>query len=381
MTDAPTQPTTGPLAGLLVIALEQAVAAPLCTARLQRAGARVIKVERAEGDFARQYDRAAKGASSYFIWTNQGKESLVLNIKSAEDQALLTRLIAAADVLVQNLKPGALARAGFDATTLSTLNPRLITCTITGYGNRDAVKHMKAYDLLVQAETGLVATSGGPGEPGRIGISVCDIGAGVTAHAAILEALIQRGITGRGKAIDISLFDVAAEWMSVPYIHARHGEGAPTRQGLKHPSIAPYGAYQTADGISTLVSIQNEREWLVFCRDVLKDSAVATHELYCDNPLRVANRATLDTTIHAALSSLSATQFRERLAAAEIAFAALNSVDDLVSHVALTTETARNEAGEPVELPAHPFATDQSPHTRLPNIGEHTDAIRKEFSA
>lgn len=370
---------TGPLAGLLVIALEQAVAAPLCTARLQRAGARVIKIERPEGDFARQYDKAANGASSYFLWTNQGKESLVLNIKSTEDQALLTTLLTEADVLVQNLKPGALSRAGFDQNTLTDINPRLITCNISGYGNSDAVRHMKAYDLLVQAETGLVATSGGPGELGRIGISVCDIGAGVTAHAAILEALIQRGITGQGSSIDVSLFDVAAEWMSVPYIHARHGQGAPERQGLRHPSIAPYGAFTTGDGIPTLLSIQNEREWIIFCREVLMDDSIATHELFRSNTLRVTHRDSLDSVIQSVLDALTADQFRQRLQSADIAFAALNSVDDLVSHVALRTEPGYDEQGQPVELPAHPYATTATHGSRLPCIGEHSEAIRAEF--
>lgn len=372
---------SGPLTGLLVVALEQAVAAPLCTSRLQRAGARVIKIERPEGDFARQYDQAANGASSYFIWTNQGKESLVLNIKDPTDQRLLSNLLSQADVLVQNLKPGALARAGFDPTTLNTMNPRLITCNISGYGNSEALKHMKAYDLLVQAETGLIATSGGPGAPGRIGISVCDIGAGVTAHAAILEALIQRGITNRGSSIDISLFDVAAEWMSVPYVHARHGNGAPTRQGLQHPGIAPYGAYLTADNISTLVSIQNEREWVVFCRDVLQNEPLATDGSFNTNTLRVKHRNALNTTIQSVLSTLTATQFRARLQQADIAFAALNSVDDLVEHMALRTETARDENGHVVELPAHPFATPPDSNARLPSVGEHTDTIRQEFGS
>ncbi|NIA28143.1 MAG: hypothetical protein GWP02_08810 [Desulfobulbaceae bacterium] len=248
------------LQGLCVVSVEQAVAAPLCTARLAQAGARVIKIEREVGDFARGYDRAAKGDSSYFVWTNQGKESVVLNYKEPDGRDLLNSIIAKADVFVQNLAPGAMARAGFGSEEMRQRHPRLITCDISGYGDSPEASGMKAYDLLVQAESGLVSISGGPNELGRIGVSICDIGAGMTAHAGILEALIQRTKTGIGTGVLVSLFDVAAEWMTVPLVHCEYGRGAPGRHGLHHPSIAPYGAYETRDHTNTLISIQNERE-------------------------------------------------------------------------------------------------------------------------
>ncbi|MEM9280039.1 MAG: CoA transferase, partial [Pseudomonadota bacterium] len=242
-----------PLEGLLVVAVEQAVAAPLCTARLADAGARVIKIERESGDFARGYDSAAKGDSSYFLWLNQGKQSVVLNYREEEGRALLEAMLSKADVFVQNMAPGALERAGFSSEGLRERYPKLITCDISGYGESEELSAMKAYDLLVQAESGLVSISGGPNELGRIGVSICDIGAGMTAHAAILEALIQRGITSKGSGVATSLFEVASEWMTVPLIHAEHGKGAPRRVGLNHPSIAPYGAYQTQEGDETLI--------------------------------------------------------------------------------------------------------------------------------
>ena len=250
-----------PLAGLLVISIEQAVAAPLCTARLAQAGARVIKIEREEGDFARNYDSAAKGESSYFTWLNQNKESVCLNFKQDQDAEILWAMLAKADVLIQNLAPGALARAGFDFQRLHEKNPRLVICNISGYGDKGEVSAKRGYDLLVQAESGLISVSGSPGEPGRIGVSICDIGAGITAYSGILEALHKRNLSGRGEEISISLFDVAAEWMSVPYIHAQYGRGAPKPVGLRHPSIAPYGAFECADKRLVLISIQNEREW------------------------------------------------------------------------------------------------------------------------
>ncbi len=369
------------LDGLLVVAIEQAVAAPLCTSRLAAAGARVIKVERPEGDFARNYDSAAKGESSYFTWINQGKESICLDFKTPADSALLKTLLAQADVLVQNLSPGALARAGFDNSTLKKTNPRLITCDISGYGDDPELADLRAYDLLVQAESGLIEVSGSAGEAGRIGISVCDIGAGMSAHAAILEALIARAISGKGRALKISLFDVAAEWMSVPFIHAKYGNGAPVRSGLHHPSIAPYGAYQTGDKTRTLISIQNEREWQRLCGDVFTDETFANHELFRTNNLRVANRKQLDQRINDILSGMSAAEFRKKLGAAKIAYGAINTTDDLLSHRALKTTSLSNSKGEKLELPVSPVAENPNLNRRAPRCGEHSDAIRKEFSA
>lgn len=373
----------GPLEGLLVIAVEQAVAAPLCTSRLCAAGARVIKVERDGGDFARAYDTAAKGESSYFTWINQGKESVVLDFKKPDDKALLQEMLCKADVLVQNLAPGALIRAGIDPDIARQSNPGLISCNISGYGESEKVAHLKAYDLLVQAEAGLLEVSGGPGDLGRIGISICDIGAGMSAHAAILEALIERGISRKGKSISISLFDVAAEWMTVPYIHQSYGKGAPERSGLHHPSIAPYGAYATRDGISTLVSIQNEREWVRFCEHVMLEVSLATDPLFENNNHRVNNRTALDTRILKTLAAIDAEEFRQRLANANLAFGAINSVAALTQHRALSTDELRNSEGESLSLPVSPLKANLSQPpapARSPKIGEHSVQVRQEFA-
>ncbi len=373
------------LNGLLVVSVEQAVAAPLCTSRLVDAGARVIKIERAGGDFARTYDTAALGDSSYFAWINHGKESVVLDFKQADDAALLHRLIAKADVFVQNLSPGALARAGFGGDSLRASHSRLITCDISGYGDGEVVQDLKAYDLLVQAESGLISISGGPGEPGRIGISLCDIGAGVTAHAGVLEALIKRSIVGQGSAVSVSLFDVAAEWMTVPLIHAETGAGAPQRSGLRHPSIAPYGAFPTSDGTLTLISIQNEREWQRLCHEVLLANQLATDARFDSNKHRVTHRIELDAAIAAISMTYRAVEFHAALSKASIAYGTLNSVDELAGHVALRRRTVRNSHGRTVSMPAQPTRhteiTDgkNDLHT-VPILGQHTETVRREFT-
>jgi itaconate CoA-transferase len=376
-----------PLEGMLVIAVEQAVAAPLCTARLADAGARVIKIERASGDFARNYDQAAGGASSYFAWLNHGKQSLVLDFKQEQDAALLHRLIGKADVLIQNLAPGAMLRAGFGANDLRDRHPQLVTCDISGYGEAPELAHLKAYDLLLQAESGLIEISGGPGEPGRIGISLCDIGAGITAHAAILEALLLRerrgNGSGGGSGVGVSLFDVAAEWMSVPFIHEVHGEGAPGRVGLHHPSIAPYGAYETRDRIKTIFSIQNEREWVRLCEQVLKQDDVAVDVRFNSNNVRVDNRVELDEIIHSVLRKIDAAEFRQRLRNAEIAIAGLNTVADMARHPALRQRKVSDAENSALALPAHPvrWAGLRSTEVGLvPEIGQHSKIIREEFS-
>ena len=371
-----------PLEGILVVSVEQAVAAPLCTSRLANAGARVIKIERAEGDFARGYDKAAKGESSYFIWTNQGKESAALDFKQQDDKQLLERLIANADVFVQNLAPGAMARAGFDSEELRKRYPKLITCNISGYGESEAMADMKAYDFLVQAESGLVEISGGKNESGRIGVSLCDIGAGMAAHAAIMEALYLVSRTGVGANLNISLFDVAAEWMSVPLMHNDYGAGPPKRQGLHHPSIAPYGAYETSDNIQTVISIQNEREWHKFCEHVLGDNAIANDAKFTSNYLRVTNRSSLDKTICSVVSKISADEFRKRLVAGGVAYGRINSVTDLSSHGALRRMKVQNSLGDELEIPAPPaqwseYQTDEG--TGVPTVGMHTEKIRREF--
>lgn len=371
-----------PLEGLLVVSIEQAVAAPFCTARLVEAGARVIKVERPAGDFARGYDQAALGDSSYFVWINQGKESVVLDFKTPADAELLHALIAKADIFVQNLAPGALERAGFGSASLRGKNPRLITCDISGYGEAEAVRELKAYDLLVQAESGLVDISGGPGERGRIGVSISDIGTGMTAHAAVLEALIKRSVTGKGSGVSMSLFDVTAEWMTVPLIHAEHGKGAPTRGGLHHPSIAPYGAYQTSDGIDTIVSIQNEREWIRYCEIVLQNPSIAIHKKFANNNLRVENRAALDAEIEAIVGGIDASEYRSRLAKADLAFGAVNTIADLANHIALRRRRIRTAEKDLLEIPATPIRwsdTDPIDGKGIPAIGADTEKIREEF--
>ncbi len=371
-----------PLEGILVVSIEQAVAAPFCTARLAEAGARVIKVERPAGDFARGYDQAALGDSSYFVWINQGKESIALDFKVQADAELLHAIIAKADVFVQNLAPGALERAGFGAQFLRAKHPRLITCDISGYGEAEAVKDLKAYDLLVQAESGLIDISGGPGERGRIGVSISDIGTGMTAHAAVLEALIKRSVTGAGSGVSLSLFDVTAEWMTVPLIHAEHGKGAPTRAGLHHPSIAPYGAYQTKDGIDTIVSIQNEREWVRYCQTVLQNPALATDPKFANNNLRVEHRADLDAEINQIVGGIDAAEYRSRLATADLAFGAVNTISELASHIALRRKRIATTENGLLEIPASPIQwsdTTEIESKPPPKVGADTDKIRREF--
>ena len=368
----------GALDGTLVVSIEQAVAAPLCTARMADAGARVIKIERANGDFARGYDSVAGGDSSYFVWANHSKESLVLDFKQADDAALLHRMLSKADVMVQNLSPGALARAGFDVAELQQRYPQLICCEISGYGESPAASDLKAYDLLVQAESGLVAVSGG----GRIGISLCDIGAGITAYTGILEALILRSNTGKASIVKVSLFDVAAEWMSVPYVHAKYGAGAPPHTGLSHPSIAPYGAFATSDGLLTLLSIQNEQEWARLVINVLALPGLLDDSRYSSNSARVQHRDTLESSMSAVITEMNAAEFRAALGAASIAYGAVNSVDELIEHVALRSRQVRNSQGELLTLPAHPVQTGESGDqcVNVPAIGAHSEVIRREFA-
>jgi crotonobetainyl-CoA:carnitine CoA-transferase CaiB-like acyl-CoA transferase len=370
---------TGPLDGLLVVALEQAVAAPLCSCRLADAGARIIKVERPEGDFARFYDRAALGESAYFVWLNRGKESLVLDIKAEADCALLARIIARADVFLQNLAPGAAARAGFDPAELVRRFPRLIACSITGYGESGPYRDMKAYDLLIQAETGLAHLSGPPEAPGRVGVSVSDIAAGLNAYAAILEALYTRERSGTGALLHVSLFEATAEWMTVPLIQYEYGGKAPERAGLSHPSIAPYGAFATGDGKAIVVGIQNEREWVRFCDAVLGRPELAADPRFSDNPRRVANRAALDAFIAEAFWQAPRAAIAARLKAADIAFGNLNTVADLARHPQLRRlETGL--AGGTVRVPMPPFRSLAAAPRRVPAKGEHSAAIRREFA-
>jgi crotonobetainyl-CoA:carnitine CoA-transferase CaiB-like acyl-CoA transferase len=341
----------------------------------------VIKVERAEGDFARGYDTLAKGQSSYFVWLNRGKESLVADLKNAEDAVLLKRIIARADVFIQNLAPGAAARAGFGSAELRAHHPRLITLDISGYGESGEYARMKAYDLLVQAESGLTSVTGRPEGPGRVGVSVCDIACGMSAHAAILEALIERGTTGRGKGLAVSLFDGMADWMTVPLLFFEANGKPPPRIGLAHPSICPYGAFATADGSEVLISIQNEREWADFCARFLGEPDLPKQPSFATNLSRVANRAKVDAYIGAAFAKLTRSDAAARLRAANTAYGFVNAVADLARHPALRRAEVMTPAG-PVELVAAPAITSGSarPFRAVPAIGEHSGSIRAEFA-
>ncbi|MEO9461082.1 MAG: CaiB/BaiF CoA-transferase family protein, partial [Marinomonas sp.] len=281
------------LEGITVVAIEQAVAAPYASSRLADAGARVIKVERPEGDFARKYDQLAKGNSAYFVWLNRGKESIALDLKSKQDLELLKQMVAKADVVIQNLAPGVLDRLGFGLEQMRANDPALITCSISGYGEEGPRREQKAYDLLIQAESGLCAINGTPQGPARVGVSVCDIAAGMAAHAAILQALFARSRTRKGRAIAVSLFHSMADWMNVPMMQHRYGGKTPGRLGLKHPTIAPYGVFECGDGKPLLISIQNEQEWQRLCA-ALGDGDLYLKEGFRSSVERLANRDAVD---------------------------------------------------------------------------------------
>ncbi len=369
-----------PLEGLLVVSMEQAVAAPTCSAKLCDAGARVIKIERAEGDFARGYDAAANGLSTYFVWLNRGKESVCLNIKDAADKALLEALVAKADVFIQNLAPGAMARAGFGSAALREKHPRLITVDISGYGEEGEYAAMKAYDLLVQAESGLASVTGRAEGPGRVGFSVCDIACGTMAHAAVLEALIERSITGRGKGVAVSLFDGMADWMNVPLLYFEGTGKTPARIGMAHPSLCPYGAFETSDGAQILISIQNEREWADFATHFLGDASLTTRAEFATNMARVANRPMVDAHIAAVFAARTRGACVAALAAANTAYGFINGVEGLATHPALRRVVVETERG-PVAMaaPAARFSDGPRALGAVPGLGQHTAAIRQEF--
>jgi crotonobetainyl-CoA:carnitine CoA-transferase CaiB-like acyl-CoA transferase len=374
-------PASRALHGVTVVALEQAVAAPLCTQRLAEAGARVIKVERAEGDFARGYDSVVHGESAYFAWLNRGKESVVLDIKDPADALILSRLIETADVFVQNLLPGAAARSGFGSAELRAKRPNLITCDISGYGDTGPLAAMKAYDLLIQCETGLASVTGAPSEPGRVGVSVADIGAGLNAYAAILQALFHKERSGEGASIAVSLFDGLADWMSVPLLHHDYGGRAPERVGLRHPSIAPYGVFHAGDGRRLVIAVQNEREWARFCESVLGSGALARDPRFAGNAARCALRGDLEAEIDARLQGVTGEELASRLEAAGIAFGRVNEVADLSTHSALRRREAGSPTG-PVSLPAGPVRWDAESASSgpVPRLDEHGAAIRAAFS-
>jgi formyl-CoA transferase len=368
-----------PLEGLLVVSIEQAVAAPQCTCRMADAGARVIKVERPEGDFARDYDYIVHGESAHFVWLNRGKESIVLDLGKAGDKKLLEAMLGKADVFVQNLKPGALAKLGFAITRLRKDYPRLICCSISGYGESGPYAQRKAYDLLIQAESGLSSVTGGPEAPARVGVSVVDIAAGLNAYEAILEALIKRARTGEGEAISVSMFDAMAEWMTIPLLNQEGGNPF-RRVGLAHPTIAPYGVFKSRDGADILISIQNDREWRVLAEKVLGDASLGGNEKFATGPQRQKHRKETDAVVAAAFAGFDVEPLSQKLAAAEIAFARVNDSALLATHPHLRRVTFGTPSG-PASVPA-PAARRSGEERRygpIPALGAHTDKIKREF--
>jgi itaconate CoA-transferase len=369
-----------PLAGTLVLSLDQAVAAPLTSRKLADAGARVIKLERPEGDFARDYDRLIKGQCTHFVWLNRGKESVVADLTKAEDRRLFEAIVAKADVLVQNLKPGALAKLGFPMEGLRKRHPKLICCSISGYGDEGPFRDRKAYDLLIQAESGLASVTGSPEAPARVGISCVDICTGMNAYEAILEALIARGQSGAGADIRVSMFDSMMEWMAVPMLYTEGGM-PPRRIGLSHPSLAPYGVFQTADDVPILISIQNDREWLAFCAKVLEQPELATDPRFGNNPARLKNRPEVDGMVTRSFGAHGVEALSRRLEAAEIAFARVNDIESILRHPHLRRLTVESPGG-PIELPSPPARWMGEPAPSfgpLPELGQHTGAVRREF--
>lgn len=369
------------LAGILVVEIGQAVAAPFCGTRLAEAGARVIKVERPEGDFARAYDAHWKGDSLFFAYLNRGKESITLDFKEPGDVALLQKIIDRADVFIQNLAPGAAARAGFGSDALRARNPRLITCDISGYGLDGPYRDMKAYDLLIQAESGLAAVSGTPEAPGRCGISICDMVCATNAYAGILQAIVARERTGVGAGLSISLFDCLADWMSI-FLSVYELTGkAPPRTGFSHSLIAPYGAFRIGDGTKLVIAVQNQREWLRFCEIVLQRPELAGQPEYESNPVRNMNRDSLTATIEEIFSPLDRLTVVDRLRQADIAYGAINEVADLARHPALRRAVVETRKG-PLQIvaPSLRVAGEVDRIGRVPALGEQADHIRAEFS-
>jgi itaconate CoA-transferase len=371
-----------PLEGITVIAVEQAVAAPFCSSRLADAGATVIKVERPEGDFARAYDVAAKGQSSYFVWLNRGKQSVVVDLSTNSGRQELEQLIAGADVLLQNLKPGAMDKLGFSLDRLRKDYPSLICCTITGYGDEGPYANRKAYDLLIQAESGLASITGGPEGPSRVGVSIVDIATGATAHASILEALFARTRTGKGADIRISMFDVMADWLAVPLLNSEAGN-PPKRIGLAHPSIAPYGVFRSRDGKDILISIQNEREWKKLCAEVLRQPDLPNDPRLANMLERVRNRPLTDKIVGDLFASLAREELIKRLDDADIAFGEVNTMADLTVHPHLRRIEVETPKGViTYSAPAAIFVGEPRRYGPVPAIGEHKDlpgapALRK----
>jgi itaconate CoA-transferase len=374
-----------PLDGITVVAIEHAIAAPFCTRQLADLGARVIKVERpGSGDFARHYDARVAGLASHFVWTNRSKESITLDVKNVEARGILGELVARADVLVQNLAPGAARRLGLAFEDLAERHPRLIVCDISGYGNSGPYVEKKAYDLLIQSECGFLAVTGTPEEPCKAGISIADISAGMYAYSSILAALLQRERTGRGTHIDVSLLESSVEWMSFPLYYAYQGAAPPPRTGAAHATIYPYGPFKAGDGGLVMLGLQNEREWVIFCEQVLRAPQWARAEEFSSNARRVAARAKLESIILEVFAALEASEIVARLDAAGIANARINTVAEVWAHPQL----AARERWTSVDTPAGPVPALKPPAMlrgvdarmdAVPALGEHTDGILREL--
>jgi itaconate CoA-transferase len=374
-----------PLDGILVVALEQAVAAPFATRQLADLGARVIKVERPGGDFARGFDRTVHGQASYFVWLNRGKESIELDLKDAADKDLLTTLVSRADVFVQNLAPGAIGRLGFVTEDLRSWHPRLITCSISGYGPDGPYRNKKAYDLLVQCEAGLLSVTGTPGEPAKAGISVADIAAGMYAYSGILTALYERERTGQGTSLDVAMLDALGEWMSAPFYYSVYGGNPARRTGARHAFISPYGPYTASDGGQVFIGLQNEREWAVLCTRILGRPDLITDERFATNPDRVAHDEELTAIIETALAAIPAGRLTATLDEAGIANARLRTPEEFGEHPQFAARDRWREVdspGGPVRalLPPVTMAGREAAMGAVPALGQHTAAIRAEFA-
>ena len=374
-----------PLDGITVVSLEHAIAAPFCTRQLADLGARVIKVERAgEGDFARHYDSRVAGLSSHFVWSNRGKESLALDLKSEPAGEVMRRLLARADVFVQNLAPGAAARLGLSAEALQERHPRLVVCDISGYGNDGPYRDRKAYDLLIQAEAGFLSVTGSAEEPAKAGASIADIAAAMYAYSSILSALLLRGRTGRGSHIDVSMLESLAEWMGYPLYYAYEGAEPPPRAGASHATIFPYGPFTAGDGRTVMLGLQNEREWQAFCEVVLADAALASDPRFASNAARNARREELRALIAARFAALDSAELRARLDRAQIANADVNTMHDVWRHPQLAARSRWARIDSPAgPIPAlkPPGASDRFEHRMgpIPAVGEHTEAILGEL--
>lgn len=382
---APLPAGGGPLDGVTVVSLEQAVSAPYATRQLADLGARVIKIERPGGDFARDYDRAVKGMSAYFVWCNRGKESVVLDLKDPDDRALLDRILSRADVFVQNLAPGAADRLGLGTATLREQWRRLIVCNISGYGDRGPYRDKKAFDLLVQCEAGLVSLTGTPESPARAGASLADIASAMYAFSGVLSALYERERTGEGSAFDVAMLDALGEWMGQPMYTALYGAAPLTRSGARHPSLAPYGHYRAGDGGQVFLSVQSDRDWIALCEQVLGRPELVRDPRFHDNPARVAHDAELTDILEADFARSGTAELVDRLDAGGIANARLRDMAEFADHPQHEARDRWRSFDSPVGalrglLPPVTVHGREATMRAVPALGEHTDAIRAEFA-